>query len=65
MIEQKREFIPLNIAVLTISDSRSEETDKSGKCLLERLKEQGHNRYEKKIVADPELVEAQSLRFLR
>jgi molybdopterin biosynthesis enzyme MoaB len=28
---KKREFVALNIAVLTVSDSRTEETDKSGK----------------------------------
>ena len=54
MTENKndREFIPLNISVLTISDSRTEETDKSGKRLVERLQEQGHKLYEKKIVPD-------------
>ncbi len=54
MTENKteREFIPLNIAVLTISDSRNEETDKSGKCLVDRLEEHGHKLYEKKIVPD-------------
>lgn len=48
----EREFIPLNIAVLTISDSRNEETDKSGKRLVDRLEEQGHKLYEKVIVPD-------------
>ncbi len=48
----EREFIPLNIAVLTVSDSRTDETDTSGKRLVERLVKQGHNLYEKKIVSD-------------
>ena len=48
----ERAFIPLNIAVLTVSDSRNEETDKSGKRLVERLQEQGHQLYEKKIMPD-------------
>ncbi len=54
MTEKKseREFIPLNIAVLTISDSRTEETDKSGKKLVALLEEAGHKVYEKKIVPD-------------
>jgi molybdopterin adenylyltransferase len=54
MTENKteREFIPLNIAVLTISDSRNEETDKSGKRLVELLEQQGHELHEKKIVPD-------------
>ena len=32
-----REFLPLNIAVLTISDSRGEHDDKSGRLLVARL----------------------------
>lgn len=46
------EFIPLNIAVLTVSDTRTEETDKSGKFLVERLSETGHALYEKLILPD-------------
>ena len=45
-------FIPLNIAVLTISDSRTEETDKSGLILKERALEAGHKVVEKAIVPD-------------
>jgi molybdopterin adenylyltransferase len=54
MTENKteREFIPLNIAVLTISDSRNEETDKSGKRLVGLLEQQGHALHEKVIVPD-------------
>jgi molybdenum cofactor biosynthesis protein B len=54
MTEKKteREFIPLNISVLTISDSRTEETDKSGNRLINLLEQQGHELYEKKIVPD-------------
>ncbi|HRP34949.1 MAG TPA: molybdenum cofactor biosynthesis protein, partial [Gammaproteobacteria bacterium] len=33
----ERSFVPLNIAVLTVSDSRGEAEDKSGKLLVERL----------------------------
>ncbi len=49
---KQRNFIPLNIAVLTVSDTRTEDTDKSGKRLLERLDAAGHHCYEKRIVAD-------------
>ena len=42
----------MNIAVLTISDSRTEEDDKSGKVLVERLAGSGHRLCEKKIVPD-------------
>lgn len=48
----KQEFVPLNIAVLTVSDSRNEETDKSGRLLAERLTAAGHRLAEKLIVPD-------------
>lgn len=48
----ERQLIPLNIAVLVISDSRTEKTDKSGKCLAERLTAAGHHLYQKLIVPD-------------
>ena len=48
----EREFIPLNIAVLVVSDSRTEKTDKSGKLLVDRLQESGHRLAEKAIVVD-------------
>ena len=46
------QFIPLNIAILTISDSRTEEDDVSGKTLVERVEKTGHHLGEKKIVTD-------------
>lgn len=48
----EREFIPLRIAVLTISDTRTEATDTSGKVLVERLTKTGHRLAEKTIVPD-------------
>jgi molybdenum cofactor biosynthesis protein B len=45
-------FVPLSIAVLTVSDSRSEENDTSGKLLVERLTGAGHKLAEKAIVTD-------------
>jgi molybdenum cofactor biosynthesis protein B len=47
-----REFLPLHIAVLTVSDSRTEETDKSGRTLVERLQGAGHRLAEKAIEPD-------------
>ena len=47
-----REFIPLNVAVLTVSDTRTEETDKSGALLVQRLEAAGHRLAEKRIVPD-------------
>ena len=48
----EREFLPVNIAVLTVSDSRDEQTDKSGRLLVERLTGAGHRLAEKCIVPD-------------
>lgn len=44
--------VPVNIAILTISDTRDESTDKSGKLLVERLTEAGHTLHEKCIRPD-------------
>jgi molybdopterin adenylyltransferase len=46
------DFVPLNLALLTVSDSRTEETDKSGNTLRERAVEAGHRVIEKRIVPD-------------
>ena len=45
-------FIPLNIAVVTVSDTRTEDTDKSGMVLVERLLSAGHKLHGKAIVKD-------------
>lgn len=47
-----RELKPLGIAVLTVSDTRDERTDKSGTLLAERLEAAGHRLVEKRIVGD-------------
>ena len=47
-----REFIPVRIAVLTVSDSRTEETDTSGRTLVERLSAAGHVLAARQIVPD-------------
>ena len=47
-----RNFIPLNIAILVVSDSRTEVDDVSGKILAERARDAGHRIIEKKIVPD-------------
>ena len=51
-MSEKREFLPLNIAVLTASDSRTPETDKSGQLLADRLAEAGHALAERRVVRD-------------
>lgn len=42
----------LNIAVVTVSDTRTEETDTSGTVLVERLQTAGHRLHSKNIVKD-------------
>ena len=48
----KREFKSLNISVLTVSDTRTENDDKSGDLLVKRLSAEGHRVVEKKICPD-------------
>jgi len=51
-IDESLTFYPLRIAVLTVSDTRDEETDKSGGLLAERLTAAGHELAGKAIVTD-------------
>ena len=51
-IDESLTFQPLRIAVLTVSDTRTEETDKSGGLLVERLAAAGHVLADAAIVAD-------------
>lgn len=51
-IDQSLPFYPLRIAVLTVSDTRDEQTDKSGVLLAERLAAAGHELAGKAIVRD-------------
>ena len=51
-LDQARQFIPLKIAVLTVSDTRSLDEDKSGATLAERIEKAGHAVAERAIVTD-------------
>ena len=51
-IDESRLFFPLNIAVLTVSDTRTLETDSSGALLADRLTQAGHHLADRAIVAD-------------
>ena len=51
-IDETREFIPLKIAVLTVSDTRALADDKSGATLAERIKAAGHTVHDRAIVTD-------------
>ena len=48
----QKEFVPLNISVVTVSDTRTEETDESGRYLQAALQEAGHRLQSKHIVRD-------------
>lgn len=51
-IEGDRAFLPVNIAVLTVSDSRTLEDDRSGQTLVDRIEAAGHTLAARGIVAD-------------
>jgi molybdenum cofactor biosynthesis protein B len=48
----EKSFIPVKIAVMTVSDSRTEANDTSGRVLVDRLSEAGHHLAAKAIVVD-------------
>ncbi len=52
MSHGSEDFAPLNIAILTISDTRNDETDTSGQLLIECVESAGHRCFEKRIVKD-------------
>ena len=51
-IDESLTFYPLRIAVLTVSDTRDEQTDKSGALIAERLQQAGHEFAGKVIITD-------------
>lgn len=51
-IDETKQFIPLNIAVLTVSDTRALADDKSGQTLADRLLAAGHRLAAREIVTD-------------
>jgi molybdenum cofactor biosynthesis protein B len=51
-IDETREFIPVGIAILTVSDTRNEADDESGGTLIQRAKDAGHNVIARKVVRD-------------
>ena len=50
--ESSRDFLPVNIAVMTVSDTRTEADDRSGDTLVERLEAAGHKLADRAIVRD-------------
>lgn len=51
-IDESIAFVPLRVAILTVSDTRTEETDKSGALLKARAEEAGHQVVAKVILPD-------------
>jgi molybdopterin adenylyltransferase len=61
-IDESKPFLPVNIAVLTISDTRGEAEDKSGRTLVEMIQRDGHKIAAKAIVKDEVAAIVQRLR---
>lgn len=51
-IDENKEFIATRIAVLTVSDTRQLDQDKSGQTLVDRLQQAGHKLVDRKIIVD-------------
>jgi len=61
-IDETKEFIPVRIAVLTVSDTRSLAEDRSGDVLVARLQEAGHQLADRKMLTDERAEIAAQLR---
>ena len=61
-IDETKDFIPVRIAVLTVSDTRQFADDKSGQTLVDRIVADGHIVADRKIVPDERTVIADQLR---
>ena len=60
-IDKKKSFIPINICILTVSDTRSLDNDKSGDILEKRILDTGHKLIERKIIKDEKDVISKQL----
>ena len=56
----ERKFLPVSIALLTVSDTRVVENDKSGNLLAKKIKQSGHTLFDRKIVKD-EVLDIQQI----
>jgi molybdopterin adenylyltransferase len=65
-LDETRPFIPVRIAVLTVSDTRTEKTDKSGALFANMIEEAGHELAEQAIVEDdPKKITKQVKRWIK
>ncbi|MWD26673.1 molybdenum cofactor biosynthesis protein B [Aquicoccus sp. SCR17] len=51
-LDESRDFIPVRIAVLTVSDTRTPEEDRSGNLLVERIESAGHKVHDRALLPD-------------
>ncbi len=64
-IDESRPFVPVNIAVMTVSDTRTAADDRSGDTLVERVQSAGHQLVDRAIVKDEvEAIAAQLRRWI-
>ena len=61
-IDETRDFLPVRIAILTVSDTRGLDQDKSGDTLVQRLTDAGHRLADRKILPDERDQIAEQLR---
>lgn len=61
-IDESKDFIPVSIAVLTVSDTRGLDEDRSGQTLVDRLTGAGHILADRKILRDERAEIADQLR---
>ncbi|MFN3661150.1 molybdenum cofactor biosynthesis protein B [Yoonia sp.] len=61
-IDETLEFIPVRIAVLTVSDTRELVDDKSGQALVDRIAAAGHHLADRQIIQDERALIADQLR---
>jgi molybdenum cofactor biosynthesis protein B len=62
-IDESKEFIATRIAILTVSDTRRLDEDKSGQTLVDRLERAGHTLVDRTIIADERDQIAEQLRI--
>lgn len=61
-IDDTKDFVPVRIAVLTVSDTRQMADDKSGQTLVDRIAAAGHTLADRQIIADERDQIAEQLR---
>ncbi|GGE58729.1 molybdenum cofactor biosynthesis protein B [Actibacterium pelagium] len=61
-IDESKDFLPIRIAVLTVSDTRGLDEDRSGQTLVDRLEGAGHILADRKILRDERAEIAEQLR---